>query len=495
MAELLSTVASFAPSYWATLGIGALCAYLGTFTVLRRIVFTGAALAQAAAAGVAATFWLATLSLPAWIQSLTTGSGVTFGGLAAAVGSALVLARGERPGRLTADAMVGVVFAASSALSVLFVWRSSAGLVELKNIVAGDVLLSSAADLRMLWIGVAGVALVHARFRSEFLLVAYDPPFARTQGLSVARLERLFLGSLAIAVAVALRAAGLMLVFGTLVLPPLVGLRVAGTLARATLVAVAAAWTSALGGFLLATRLNLPVAPTAVSFQVFLLGASYVLPRAVHATSLVGGALAPLVGILLLTWTPPSVGAAQAIAEPGGAAANPAVSREQIRQAGLTKRATRRAQELADLGRSERERRYAAERLAKLGAPAGLVPLLEAMSDPAEAVAVTARESAVQLASGGDPRCRSELHAVARGPDPELATHAARVLVEIGHDGSRTLLVERLADPSVPLLLREATHAFLTAQNDGDTLGYDAFREPAENEASLRAWRAWAEGR
>ncbi|MEL6716564.1 MAG: metal ABC transporter permease, partial [Planctomycetota bacterium] len=331
MAELLSTVASFAPSYWATLGIGALCAYLGTFTVLRRIVFTGAALAQAAAAGVAATFWLGTLSSPAWIRSIATGASATFGGLAAAVASALVLARGERPGRLTADALVGVVFAASSALSVLFVWRSSAGFVELKNIVAGDVLLSSAADLRTLWIGVAGVALVHARFRREFLLVAYDPPFARTQGLSVAGLERLFLGSLAIAVAVALRAAGLMLVFGTLVLPPLVGLRVAGTLARATLVAVAAAWTSALGGFLLATHLNLPVAPTAVACQVFLLGASYVLPRAVHAASLVGGALAPLVGILLLTWTPPSVAPAQTMAEPGGAPADSAGSREQIR--------------------------------------------------------------------------------------------------------------------------------------------------------------------
>ena len=51
MDELLTTVASFAPNYRATLALGALCAYLGVFTVLRRIVFTGAALAQAAANG------------------------------------------------------------------------------------------------------------------------------------------------------------------------------------------------------------------------------------------------------------------------------------------------------------------------------------------------------------------------------------------------------------------------------------------------------------
>ena len=304
MRELLTTVASFAPNYWATLALGALCAYLGVFTVLRRIVFTGAALAQAAAAGVASSFFALTLPLPSFALNLLNSAGATLGSLGAAVGSALALARSERRGRVTADSMVGVVFAASSALAVLFVWRSSKGLVELKNILAGDVLLSSSSDMVSLWFGVVGVSVLHAFGRARFLLVAYDPAFARAQGLSVRTIERLFLISLAVAVALALRAAGLMLVFGTLVLPPLIGLRVAPTLGRATWAAVAAAWTSSLAGFLLATDLNLPIAPSIVGCQAVLFALAMLLPRVVGLVCVVGGVSALGVGASLGAFAP-----------------------------------------------------------------------------------------------------------------------------------------------------------------------------------------------
>jgi ABC-type Mn2+/Zn2+ transport system permease subunit len=48
MTGLLDTLSSVASAYAATVAIGLVCAYLGLFTVLRRIVFTGVALAQLA---------------------------------------------------------------------------------------------------------------------------------------------------------------------------------------------------------------------------------------------------------------------------------------------------------------------------------------------------------------------------------------------------------------------------------------------------------------
>ncbi|MEM7307354.1 MAG: metal ABC transporter permease [Planctomycetota bacterium] len=496
MRELFTTVASFASSYWATLALGALCAYLGVFTVLRRIVFTGAALAQAAAAGVAASFWVLTLPLPAALHAFVTSWGATLGSLGASVGSALALARGERRGRLTADALVGVVFAASSALAVLLVWRSSKGLVELKNILAGDVLLSSSGDLVSLWFGVAGVAVLHAFLRSRFLLVAYDPPFARAQGLDVRNLERAFLASLAVAVAVALRAAGLMLVFGTLVLTPLVGLRVAGTLGRATWVAVGAAWSSTLGGFLLATHQNLPVAPTIVACEVALLVAAMLLPRTTQAVCLAGGVCALAAGAVLAAMAPERVPTQLSAAdfEPTGAHSH---RHGAGHSAG---HGPRRAVEvhlaaLADLALSDEVRIRAVEALGTLRAPEAVRPLIEAMGEPFEDLALRARTSAVALGREPSGEGLNQLLVLADGPDAELATHAARVLVEMEHEGAWSLLVRGLADSSVPLLLREETHAFLTETNDGDPLGYDAFAEPVDNAEALDAWRAWAASR
>lgn len=480
MNDVLTTVASFSSSYWATLGVGALCAYLGVFTVLRRIVFTGAALAQAAAAGVAVSFWLLTLPLPLVVQTSLESHGATAGALLVSIGSALALARGERRGRVTADSMVGVVFAAASALSIVLVWRSSQGLVELKNILAGDVLLSSTGAQRALWLGIWGVAVVHVSLRERFLLVAYDPAFARAQGLDVRSLERVFLATLAVAVAVALRAAGLMLVFGTLVLPPLIGLRAGGTLVRATWTAVAAAWTASMLGFLLATGQNLPVAPTIVACEVLLLGLAMLAPQLVALGCAVGGVGALVLGLSLGAFMPE------------------ALPTESVEQQGEAEgRGRRRLDEgittLRDLSLPVTRRVVAVDKLRGWGGPEALRPLLEAMNDPNLELAAYARDAAVGL--GEKDACEARLRELAQGPDPELSTHAARVLVELEAEGAWSLLVERLAEPEVPLLLRDDTHVFLTEANGGDGLGYDAFASPEENEAALRAWREWAAAR
>lgn len=488
MDDLLKTIASFGASYWATLGVGALCAYLGIFTVLRRIVFTGAALAQASAAGVAASFWALTLPLPMKLQAILGHSGATMGSLGAGMLSALALTRSERRGRLTADSMVGVVFAGSSALAVLFVWRSSQGLVELKNILAGDVLLSSAGDLRALWVGVVGVFLLHAVLRDRFLLVSYDPPFARAQGLDVQNLERLFLISLAVAVAVALRAAGLMLVFGTLVLAPLVGLRVGGTLVRSTWVAVGAAWTSALGGFLLATHQDLPVAPTIVAFQVVLLAVAMLVPRMAEVMSLVGGVAALLVGFSLAAFAPPPMSSPNG----QGPAAAIQLDHEDEDHDGAEDPLVEQGEILNDLNRPDSERQAAAAMLAQLGDAEAILPLLQVMADFQAGVVAEARRAVLTLAANPDATGRAHLRSLAEEQDPELATRAARLLVELDDEGAHSLLVERLADPAVPLLLRDDTLEFLAGRNGGDRLGFDAFASPEENAEGLGAWRAWA---
>lgn len=150
---------------------------------------------------------------------------------------------------------------------------------------------------------------------------------------------------------------------------------------------------------------------------------------------------------------------------------------------------------LADPVLPERTRMRAAAELGLLGAPEALRSLLEAMGEPFEELASIARESAVVLGSETSGEGLARLLELADGPDAELATHAARVLVELEHEGAWSRLVGALADPSVPLLLRDQTIAFLAEANEGDPLGFDAFAEPAENAEAIVAWRTWAAAR
>lgn len=302
MSDALETFARSSTAYAATVAIGLVCSYLGLFTILRRIVFTGVALAQLAAAGVAAAFFVADAAwLPGWITGPASRHGATAGSVGLALAGALGLQAGQK--RVTPDALVGFVFAAASAVAVLLVWRSPQGLAQLHGLLAGEVLLSRAGGLTSLWIGLAAVTAVHVWFRRELLLASFDPEFARALRLPEQRLQLLLLGSLAVAVAVSLQAGGLLLVLAFLVLPPMTGLLVGDGLPQSTGLALATAAGSSLLGFLGAILLELPLAPSVATTQVLLFGAAWGCRHRPRAVRVARVALAGL-GVLGATAVP-----------------------------------------------------------------------------------------------------------------------------------------------------------------------------------------------
>src|SRR5438067_720127 len=88
----------------ASVLVGALCAVVGAFVVLKGLAFIGDALAHASFAGVAI--------------SLVVGSNVYLGGAVAAVISALSIAFISQRARVRADTAIGVVFVAMLSLGV-----------------------------------------------------------------------------------------------------------------------------------------------------------------------------------------------------------------------------------------------------------------------------------------------------------------------------------------------------------------------------------------
>lgn len=493
MSELFATLGSFLPNYAATLLLGALCAYLGVFTVLRRIVFTGAALAQGAASGVAMSFWIASFSLSPGLLTFFEGTGATLLGLLVSTLCALALARPSKRSRTTADAKVGIVFAVTSALAILFVWRSSAGLVELQNILAGDVLLSSSRDLGVLTLGALGVGALHLVLRGPFLLVSYDPEFARARGLRIAVLEGLFLISLAVSVSLALRAGGLMLVFGTLTLPPIAGLRVSPTLGRASWTAVALAWSCAWVGFLLAIQANLPVAPTIVACQGLALLVSS-LPHAarwVEGAATLGAALALLtgLGLALTDEGQRALGARDLSGAAGGGAHDHTHEAVDRRQEVYADRITA----IADPSVALDDRIQATRDLEQLGELRAIGPLIEASADPIPEFALAARRAAAALATGTGPSGVSIVLETSLDPEAELAALAAWVLFEMGHELGPPRLVEALGRDDVPFLLRDEIHLFLRELDPGSPEGYDAFLDAESNASALGAWDSWAD--
>jgi len=495
------TLTLFAPSYAATLAMGLVCAYLGVFCVMRRIVFTGVALAQLAAAGVAVSFFVADRGLGP-ISRFAGAYGSTWGSLGASLAGLLGLQARPRQGRLTQDALVGLAYSAAAAFAILLVWRSSRGLTELQNILAGTVLLPRQSELVSLWIGLGAVAIVHAVLRRELLLVSFDPEFARAAGLPERRYQLVFLATLAVAVALALKAGGLLLVFAFLVVPPLAGLALGERLGESTVLALCAAAGGSLLGFLCSIGWDWPVGPSVAASLVALLGL-FALGRlharvgqVVRYAALALGAAAVLAAPVALLAAP---------ADEPAPAPVPVTSSEPPAHghggdggddphAGVAAFTELAAQlEQGDPA----ARAEAAAELVGAGGPDALGPLLGAVLDPEPDVRAAVDAALAVLI--GDPSAAGAFGRLLGDPEvaPALRARAGIAATRLGDPRGLAALVATLeaTDPDLPLILQDEAVALLRAERGGVGFGYDAFFTPEENAAALAAWRDWLAGR
>jgi ABC-type Mn2+/Zn2+ transport system permease subunit len=490
--EHVATFLNVRQAYLATLLIALVCGYLGLFTLLRRIVFTGVALAQLAAAGVAAALFAEQF---APLARFAKAYGATSGSLAASLSGALALELRRDQRRIPQGALVGGLYVVASALAILFVWRSPHGLAELRNLVAGEVLLSRQQDLLSLWIGLPLIAALHLRLRQPFLLVSCDPIFARSLGLPERRYQLLFVTSLAAAIALALKAGGLLLVFAFLVLPGLAALRLGSDLDEASWLAPCLGLGGAGLGFGLAVVADLPVAPSVSLALIALWGGAWLLslrPGLARAGRASVGALA-LAACLLSGWSflaaPP---------EPHAPAPPPAGDvhgHEHDHEHGVLAEVAASPNEV-DLGRwlqlleegeSATLRREAAHHLEDLGHAGALDGLLVALNDDAPEVREAAGKAVACLAA--ERQTRERLASLAQGEDPELRILAALGQISSGEREGIGTLVASLHDEEAPLYLRQRGLDALRSINRGRALGLDLDEE--ELTPGLNAWRAW----
>ena len=185
--------------------VGAICALVGTYVVLRGLAFVGDALAHAAFPGVVIAYLLkANIHLGATIFAVVT-----------ALGIGLV----SRRGRVSYDTAIGILFAGAFALGVLLMSRIQGYTVDLFSFLFGNVLGISRQDLFLVGILGAIVVLTILVFYKELLLLSFDPTVAEAMGYPVQALNYLLLSLIALTIVISIQAVGIILVVALLVTP------------------------------------------------------------------------------------------------------------------------------------------------------------------------------------------------------------------------------------------------------------------------------------
>ena len=234
----------------AALLASVLCGVVGTFVVVKRLVFVSGGISHAAFGGLGLCYFL--------------GVDFRWGAGAAAVACALALARsGQGRGR-SHDLVIGILWAVGMAIGIVFLHATPGYAPNLMTYLFGNVLTVGGRDVALTAGLVVLVLAALALFWKELVAVAFDEGFAAVQGVRVRLTLTLLMVAVALAVVFLLQLVGSILVIALLTIPAAIGLRLVHAFGAVMATAVAAAAGMSLAGLAISYAFDLPSGPAIV---------------------------------------------------------------------------------------------------------------------------------------------------------------------------------------------------------------------------------------
>ena len=210
----LSVLEFLAAPFAASLILTGIHAYLGVHVVERGVIFVDLSLAQIAALGATIALLMpfsgGDVHAPSvyWVSLLFTFIGALI--------FSLIRVKGAR---IPQEAIIGICYAVASAAAILAMSKSAAQTEHLKEMLVGNILTVSWAEVQKTALLYGAIGLFHFLLRKRFLLISLHPEEAERQGLSVRFWDFVFYASFGFVVTSSVAIAGVLLVFCYLIVP------------------------------------------------------------------------------------------------------------------------------------------------------------------------------------------------------------------------------------------------------------------------------------
>jgi zinc/manganese transport system permease protein len=259
----LDTLRFLAAPFAASLILTGIHSYLGVHVVERGVIFVDLSLAQIAALGATIAILLPfTGGDPhgPWVYWISLA--FTF------VGAAIFSTIRARRARIPQEAIIGISYAVASAASILAMSKATSESEHLKDMLVGNILAVSWAEVLKTAVLYAVVGAFHYAFRRQFLAISmahgHRDGEAALGHLNVRWWDFLFYASFGFVVTSSVAIAGVLLVFCYLIVPSVAAILYSEHIGRR----LAIGWTmgtvvSALGIYL-SVKLDLPTGATMV---------------------------------------------------------------------------------------------------------------------------------------------------------------------------------------------------------------------------------------
>lgn len=275
--------------------------YLGIHVLTRKVIFVDLAMAQIAALGAAYAVFLGYDprdpgdAVPLYLFSLAF----------TLAGAAVIALTRMRQERIPHEALIGIVYASASALSLVVLSQAAGEAEQIKHMLVGNLLVVTPAKVGVTAAIYAAIGAFHYTYRDRFLKISQDPEAAEREGIRVRFWDFLFYGSFGVVITSSVSIAGVLLVFSYLVVPGVIATLYAQGIRERILLAWGAGTLVSVLGMAASSAGDLPTGPTIVAaFAAALAGAGAV--HYVRSRTPRGAAVARLAGVaagtLLVLW-------------------------------------------------------------------------------------------------------------------------------------------------------------------------------------------------
>lgn len=240
--------------------VGAVCAVLSCYLVLKGWSLMGDAVSHAV--------------LPGIVLAYLAGLPLAVGAFAAGLGCAWATGYLKANSRVKEDTAMGIVFSGMFALGLVMFTKVDTDM-HLNHVLFGDMLGVTVSDLVETAV-VAGLTLVIVLAkRRDLLLYCFDPQHARAIGLPVERLHYGLLILLSLTIVASLKAVGIILVVAMLIAPGAIAFLMTDRFERMLAIAAAVAIGSSVAGTITSFHIDGATGPCIVLIQAAVFVAAF----------------------------------------------------------------------------------------------------------------------------------------------------------------------------------------------------------------------------
>jgi zinc transport system permease protein len=239
------------------------CGIIGTYVVVKKIVFIGDGIAHAAFGGIGLGYLLN-------FNPIITA--IPF-----SIAAALGLGTLSRKTKINEDAAIGVMLTVGMALGIIFIGLKAGYAPDLFSYLFGNILTVPKYDLYLMLVLDGIIIMTTFMLHREFTAISFDEEYAKIVGIPAQKIYLLLLCLTALTIVLLIRVVGIILVMALLTIPAAISGQYTHNIKKMMLYSTLMGIIFTTSGLALSYLFNLASGATIVlvSGAVFLISASY----------------------------------------------------------------------------------------------------------------------------------------------------------------------------------------------------------------------------